>query len=434
MHNNDEGLRREIGVWGLSANMINIIVGAGIFALPAIVAAGLGASAILAYLVCGILVALIMLCFAEAGSKITTSGGAYAYIEEAFGKYAGFLATFLFLAASITADAAVANALADVLSTVIPIFKQNGIRLLFFLVIFSGLAYINVVGVKQGIGLVKFNTIAKLTPLLLLILIGWTQISGANLIWQEGPSMRTLGEVSLLLFFAFQGAESGLTVGGEVRNPAKTVPRSILIAVSGVLILYILIQITAQGVLGPSLADHREGPLTEVAKHVFGPFGLILMTVGAAISMFGNLSGEILSIPRIAFRAAKDQVIPIPALARVHKTHATPHIAIVVYAAVGFLLASVGGFTALAVLSSASMLLIYLGVALSVMRFRQQSTTSDRSSFRLPGGYLIPIAAILTIIWLLSSLTVREQVGALVFIGVLTVLFFGIWLVKQKKS
>jgi amino acid transporter len=434
MQKNDEGLRREIGVWGLSANMINIIVGAGIFALPAIVAAGLGASAILAYLVCGVLVALVMLCFAEAGSKITSSGGAYAYIAEAFGKYAGFLATFLFLTASITADAAVANALADVLSTVAPLFKQTGIRALFFLGIFSGLAYINVIGVKQGIGLVKFNTIAKLTPLLLLIFIGWTQISGSNLIWQDTPSMRSLGEVSLLLFFAFQGAESGLTVGGEVRNPSKTVPRSILIAVSGVLVLYILIQVTAQGILGPALADHQEGPLTEVARHVFGPFGLILMTAGAAISMFGNLSGEILSIPRIAFRAAKDHVFPVPALARVHKSHATPHVAIIVYAGVGFILATMGGFAKLAVLSSASMLLIYLGVALSVIRFRQQRATSDRSSFRLPGGYLIPIAAILTIIWLLSSLSAREQIGALLFVAVLTVIFLGIRLAKRRKS
>jgi amino acid transporter len=118
----------------------------------------------------------------------------------------------------------------------------------------------------------------------------------------------------------------------------------------------------------------------------------------------------------------------------VHNAHATPHAAIIVYAGVGFILATMGGFAKLAVLSSASMLLIYLGVALSVIRFRQQRATSDRSSFRLPGGYLIPIAAILTIIWLLSSLSAREQIGALLFVAVLTVIFLGIRLAKRRKS
>ncbi|GAO30264.1 amino acid permease [Geofilum rubicundum] len=106
----NEGLKRKIGAWGLSANLVNIVVGAGIFVLPAIVAEGLGPASILAYLLCGVLLFLIMLCFAEAGSKVTSSGGAYAYIEAAFGKYPGFITSVLFLLSCMTADAAVANA------------------------------------------------------------------------------------------------------------------------------------------------------------------------------------------------------------------------------------------------------------------------------------------------------------------------------------
>ena len=150
MQEREEGLRREIGVWGLSANIINIVVGAGIFALPAMVAEGLGPAAVFAYIVCGILVALIMLCFAEAGSKITTSGGPYSYIEEAFGKYAGFITVFLYLSATITADAAIANALVSILGTMLPLFTEMWVRILFFCILFGGLAYINVVGVKAA--------------------------------------------------------------------------------------------------------------------------------------------------------------------------------------------------------------------------------------------------------------------------------------------
>ncbi len=434
MQTRDEGLRREIGVFGLSANIINIVVGAGIFALPAVVASSLGPAAVLAYLVCGVLVALIMLCFAEAGSKITTSGGAYSYIEEAFGKYAGFLAAFLFLAASISADAAIANALMDTLSLVLPVCKQLPVRILFFAILFSGLTYINITGVKQGIGLVKINTIAKLLPLLLLVIIGWTQVTASNLSIHEMPSARTLGAVSLLLFFAFQGAESGLTVGGEVRNPGKTIPRGILIGVSFVLILYLLIQGVAQGILGASLSQYQEAPLSETAGHVFGTFGFTLVTIGAAISMFGALSGDVLSIPRIAFRAAKDNVIPIKLLASVHPKFATPFVAIITYAGLDFILASSGGFKQLAVVASASMLLIYFGVAASVVRFRQTKESMTKNAFRIPGGYLVPIVAVVIIIWLISSLSKQELIGALIFIAGLSVIYLIIRAVRNQQS
>ncbi len=97
----DEGFRRRIGVFGLSANIINIIIGAGIFVLPAIIAANMGPSSIIAYIFCGILIALIMLCFAEAGSKVTNTGGAYTYIETAFGDYAGFVSGIFAIVATI---------------------------------------------------------------------------------------------------------------------------------------------------------------------------------------------------------------------------------------------------------------------------------------------------------------------------------------------
>ena len=93
----NEHLKREVGVMGLSANLVNIMIGAGIFALPAIVAAGLGAASIFAYLFCGLLITLVMLCFAEVGSKVTTSGGAYTYIQSTFGPYFGFLTVILFV-------------------------------------------------------------------------------------------------------------------------------------------------------------------------------------------------------------------------------------------------------------------------------------------------------------------------------------------------
>ena len=173
---NKPDLQREIDVWGLSANIVNIIVGAGIFVLPAIVAEIMGSSGIFVYLFCGFLIALVMLCFAEAGSKVTRSGGAYAYVETAFGPYTGFLAAVFMVMGSAFSDAAVANALVELIGLAFPVFTNQIIRIILLFMIFGGLAYLNVIGVKQGIGLVKINTVAKLTPILLLILFGWKDV------------------------------------------------------------------------------------------------------------------------------------------------------------------------------------------------------------------------------------------------------------------
>jgi APA family basic amino acid/polyamine antiporter len=429
-----EGLKREIGTWGLSANIINLIVGAGIFVIPAIVAEGLGAASILAYLFCGFLIMLIMLCFAEVGSKLTQSGGAYSYIEVAFGKYFGFLTVnFFILGATIMADAAVANALAGTLAYFMPVFKDEIVRIFFFVFIFSGLAFINIKGVKQGITLVVITTIAKLTPLLLLVFIGLTKVSLSNLAWDSVPSTNDLGKISLILFFAFQGAESGLNTGGEVINPKKTVPRGILISISFVILLYVLIQLVAQGVLGASLAGFKEAPLAEVAKHMMGPLGATLILIGAAISMFGFLSGDVLNMPRVIYSAARDKVILPLSLSSIHRKYATPHYSIALYAAMGCFFSITGEFKTLAILSSASVLLIYLGVALAFIKLRLNKTLYA-GSFKVWGGYTVPIISILIILWVLSKLASNELIGIVSFTAIISLIYLVMYLLRRKKG
>ncbi|MBC5837814.1 APC family permease [Flavobacterium muglaense] len=418
-----EHLKREIGVLGLSANLINTMVGAGIFALPAIVAAGLGSASIFAYLFCGLLIAFVMLCFAEVGSKITTSGGAYTYIQSSFGPYFGFLTVVLFGLSTISADAAVANAVADIIGSIFPFFKSEIIRVIFFLVIFSGLGYINVIGVREGMRLVKILTISKLIPLFLLIFFSWGEFSMANIAFDSIPSINDIGTISLILFFAFQGAESGLSVSGEVDNPQKNIPRAIFFSIAGVLTLYILIQTVAQGVLGDSLASYKENPLSIVANQVFGPIGFTILTVGAAISMFGTLSSELLGMPRVLFRASKDKVLPFKPLSKVHKKYATPYVSVIVYASLGFLFSSLGGFKQLAVFSSATILLVYLGVSLSVIKLRKKNILKE-DGFRIPGGYTVPILSSLIIVWLLTNLNQFEVIAIAIFITVLSLLYF----------
>jgi amino acid transporter len=368
------------------------------------------------------------------GSKLTHTGGAYTYIESSFGKYFGFLTANLFIfGATVMASAAIANALADTLSYLLPVFENKVIRSLFFLFIFSGFAIVNIVGVKRGIGLVKITTIAKLAPLVLLIIFGCTKISFENLAWKTTPAIGDIGQISIILFFAFQGAENSLSISGEIKNPRKTMPRAILISFSVILFIYMALQIISQGVLGDSLVGFKEAPLAEVAKKVLGPFGVTLMIIGAAVSMFGYLSGDVLNMPRVLFGAARDKVIPVKILAVVHRKYATPYASIILFTSLGCFFAIVGEFKQLAVLSSASILLIYMGVALASIkgRFKKEN---NAETFKLPGGYLIPAFSVIIILWFLSNLTKNEIIGMISFIGILSLIFLGLYLFERNKK
>ena len=403
----DKILKREITLWGLTANLVNTIIGAGIFALPALVAEGLGSASITAYLICGFLILLVMLCFAEVGSKITSSGGVYAFIEESFGPYFGFLTIVVFLVSCISSDAAVANAVFNITASIFPVLQNEVLRIIFLLVIFFGLAFINVIGSRKGIGLVKFITLAKILPLLILILIGFQEVTIDNLMFEHAPSLSALGKTSFVLFFAFQGVEAAISINGEVKDPQKNIPKAVLISVALVLAFYILIQTISQGILGDELPLYKDNTLGEVASRIIGPIGLTLLSIGAAVSMFGTLSSEILSIPRSLFSASKDGIIPIKYLSKIHLKFATPYTAIITYASLGFFFAISSHFEQLAIVSVSGVLLIYLGVSLAVIKLRRNGV-QYKNSFKIPGGLSVPILSSITIFWFLSSLTRSE--------------------------
>ncbi|MGG5486683.1 APC family permease [Gaetbulibacter sp. NE] len=429
----DEGLKRSIGVFGLSANIMNIMIGAGIFALPAVIAGIMGSASIFSYIFCGILIALIVLCFAEAGSKVNNTGGPYTYIETAFGDYAGFLAGIFASGSNILASAAVANALLNIIATFNPLFELTSYRVLSLLIVYVLLVTINVRGIKQGIGLVKINTLLKVIPLIVLVVLGFKNISVSNLHIETLPTLGQLGESSLILFFAFLGCETGLIVGGEIKNPKRTIPRSIFFSIGSVVVLYILIQTVSQGVLGTDLINHKATPLAETAKISMGTFGYVLLTIGAAVSMFGMVSGDLLNSPRVMYALARDKVIPIKPLAKIHPKFATPYIAIIVHGFLVFLFASTGSFEQLVIIATSSILLLYLGVALSVIKLRK-TKKSEAGEFKIPGGLTVPILSIGIIIYFLSNLSHKEMIATAVFIGLLTAIFFVIRFIKRKKT
>ena len=428
-----ENLKRTIGVFGLACAVVNITVGTGIFVLPALIAGRLGGAAIICFLVCGLVIFLIALCFAEVGGKVTGSGGTYAYIETAFGPFAGFLANNIFCFGScVLSDAAVANGLSQTLGHFFPALDSTVFRPLFFLLLFGGLAFINIRGTKNGVRFIVFTTFAKLIPLLLLIVFGMSHVSAENLQWKNSFTFNDIGAATLTLFFAFLGIEGAVTNSGEFKNPSRVVPLGILSGLSFVLLLYIAIQLIAQGVLGENLPSFKNAPLTEVSERLFGYIGITLITIGAAVSMLGSLSGEILAIPRLLFAGARDGILPA-FLGKVHPKYITPHFAIIVYATLGYLFAVFGAFKQLIILTSASTLLIYLGVVLATIRLRYRKKVVEGKTFTIPGGIIIPVLATAIIVWILSNLSKEEMIGISIALLIVSLVYVLVKWYKNKQ-
>ncbi|MBX9928703.1 MAG: APC family permease [Gemmatimonadaceae bacterium] len=421
----ERGLARAIGVWGLSAAIFNTTVGGGIFRLPGSVTELIGPAAPLVYVVCAICMGLIVLCFAEAGSRVSMTGGPYAYVELVFGPYAGFMSGVLLWLLGTTAVASVSSAYAGFVGTLIPALGTPIARALVLAVTFAFLAGVNIRGVRQGARLISVVAVAKLVPLLVLVAVGALAVAPANLAVEALPAASSFARTAIVLIFAFTGVESALVPGGEMKDPSKTVPRAIAIAMIGVTGLYLAVHLVAQGVLGPEgLAAAKAAPLAAVAERLMGAPGRILLLIGAAISTFGYVSGMTLAVPRALFAFARDGFLPAPVM-RIHPTFQTPWIAIVLQSVVVCALAIGNEFEALAVLANLSALLLYFACAVAGWELRRRGIqNAGTTPMTLPGGPAIHILTCVVITWLLTSITASEWRAVAVVLAVATVLFF----------
>ena len=410
-------LRRTLGPVTLALIFTNGIIGAGIFALPGLVAAALGSATAVGYAICAALVVLIFLCFAEVGSRVHDSGGAYAYVERAFGPFAGFIAAnLMWFGVGACVDAALADVLVSTLATALPVLAQPLPRALALIALFAFMAGVNITGVKTGARLVVALTVLKLLPLLLLLVVGIPHIAWSLVIPSSMPSASTLGRGVLLLMFAFIGGESSLSASGELRNPSRTVPLGLLMGVATVVSIYFGLQLVAEGVLGADLPAQTTTPLAAVAEQLMGPWGRSLLLGAVTLSIFALVNGDLLVSPRCLYAAAKDGLLPAP-LARVHPRFHTPYVAILVFATIACALAVLGAFKSLAILGTSSVLLVDVFVCLAVLRLRQRGVQTADAPFVIPGGPLVPILGAAVCVWVLTNLSRDELLGlsALVF-------------------
>jgi amino acid transporter len=421
------GLVAGIGLAAMVGNLVGIVIGGGIFTLPGEIAAAVGAWAPLAYVAAAMIVGTILLCFAEATARVPASGGVYGFTTAAFGPYWGWLTGALTWAANILASGALANAMVDAAGALWPALAAGTLRPLLIVLIYAVLLAINSRNVGTAARFVGLFAVSKLVPLTLFVAVGAWFIAPANLVLPLASGHGDVGRAAIMAIFIYTGMEGGLAVAGEVRDPARTIPRAIAIALSVIVLIYVGIQAVAQGLIGSALAV-APAPLATALGSVSPGLGAV-MAVGAIISIFGFLTSEALNSPRIMFAAARSGLLP-RWLAAIEPGQQVPRNAVATHVVIAAILAVTGSFEALIVVATLASLSVYAigcGAALRLRALGVEQAGPVAELRILKPAALVAFGAIA---WLMAQSTRAEATALAIYVATISLLF----LVRRKEG
>lgn len=420
-------LPRQLGFWSLWLLVINGLIGAGIFGLPAGAARLAGDFSLWLYPLCALLILPVLLCFAELSSRFAGSGGPAVYVSAAFGQAAGFQAGWLYYLARLVSVAANTVLLVDSVSYFLPALQAGPLRLLLLVVVLGAMTLLNVWGVRKTMRWLGALTVAKLA-----VLAGFALAGCSILLWPASntviPTLNTTLDTAvqwqpllsypdivdgpaalLLLVYAFVGFESALIPAGEAKNPQRDLPRALISALLLVTLLYMAVQ-AACLVLLPDLA-HSKTPLLDATAQLaaqltnqtmpeFASIATAILMLGIIASVAANLLGAMFSTPRLSHALAEQGQLPAW-FAAVHPRFLTPAHAIWFFGLLALLLASLGSFLYLAAATVLIRALLYglCCAALPVLRRQQQSP------LQLPLATILPWLACIVCLWLASQVS-----------------------------
>jgi amino acid transporter len=418
------GIRR----WDLVAITINGIIGAGIFGLPSKVYALIGTYSLIAFVVCALVVALIILCFAEVSSRFKETGGPYLYAREAYAPAVAFEIGWLIWLARITAFAANCNLLINYLSffwlsATNPFWRASVIVL-----VVTVLAIINLLGIRQTTIVSNVFTVGKLVPIIIFIVAGIFFLNRGAFEFKALPETGKFSESVLLLVYAFTGFEMATIPAGEIRDPQRSLPRALLLAILVVAILYIMIQVVCVGTL-PGLAQSQK-PLADAGSQFLGVAGGAIISAGAIVSITGNLNILLLSGSRLTFAMAEQKQLPA-FIGSIHGKFFTPWMAILITAGLMLFLTLKSSFLQALTISTIARLVTYGATCLALPVFRAQRD-APTAAFRLPGGTVVAILSLLLIIWLLLNSKPEEAIPAAIAAAVGLAIYVGYWIYSKK--
>lgn len=425
----DEGLVRGIRRWDLVAIAINGIIGAGIFGLPAKVYSLIGTYSIIAFIACALVVALIIVCFAEVGSRFDETGGPYLYAREAFNPAVAFEIGWLIWLARVTAFAANCNLLINYLGYFWTSATDTFWRAAVIVFVVLVLCAINVLGIRQAAIVSNVFTVGKLVPIIIFVGAGLFFLNPQAFALGAAPETGKFSQSVLLLVYAFTGFEMATIPAGEVREAKRNMPRALLIAILVVAVLYILIQIVCVGTL-PGLGQSQK-PLADAGLQFLGPAGGAIISAGAIISITGNLNILLLSGSRLPFAMAEQKQLPA-FIGNVHRSFFTPYVSILLTAGLMLFLTLKSSFVAALTISTIARLITYGATCLALPVFRHRSETPP-PAFRVPGGTIVAVLSLLLIVWLLLHSTLQEAKMSAIAAAVGLAIYFSYWLYSRSS-
>jgi len=400
----DSSLIRGVGRWALTAFAINLTVGAGIFGLPAKIQALVGNYSIVVVAMCGLLIALIALCFAEVASRFDRTGGPQLYASVAFGPAAGFTVGWLLWISRIGSCAAVSNLLVDYGKVLWPALNHPGARAATICLLVSAYTWINIRGIRQTAAVSTAFTVSKLLPLIAFVAVGLFFIDPQSLQLGPPPALNDLSTGILLAAFAFLGFDATTVLAGEVRDARRAIPFAILLSVGAVIILYTLIQIVCVGTL-LELAG-SEHPLADVARVFIGPWASSAVALAAIVAAAGVFGASMTPGTRLLFAMADQHQLP-STLAYVHARFRTPVAAILVTAVAALVLAVSGSFIYVVKITLIARVTVYAITCVILPIFRRRKNLPP-AAFHVPAGVAIAYICAALCFFFLASSSMRE--------------------------
>ena len=422
-----------LGRGDLTALVVNTVIGSGVFGLPMLVTALLGAASPFGYLAAAAGIGMIVLCFAEVSAQFRQAGGPYLYAREAFGRFLGLQVGWITWLMRISAAAATARIFVTYLAVLWPPARNQPWETLLITALFAALAVVNYRGVRGGARTSDILVVAKLVPLALFVGVGLWFVRGDHFFaWTAtapGPAPAHWFRAVLLLIFAFGGFDNAMFPGSEMRDPRRDTPFALLVGMAIVVVFYLLIQIVFQGTVAPVSVNPQvvAQPLAAAAERFLGRPGAWLMALGAMVSIWGWFAATVLGTPRLTFAMAERGDLP-RVLSAVHPRFRTPHVSILLYVAASWALALGGSFEWNASLSAVARLLTYGLTCAALPVFRRRNP--EAAVFRVPGGILVPALGIGFCLVLLTQMGRTEMLllAATITLASLT------WLATRRGS
>lgn len=416
----EEKLIRGIGRWDFTALVINGIIGAGIFGLPSKVFAQIGSFSLFAFAVCAVIVGLIVLCYAEVASRFSATGGSYLYAREAFGPAVGFEVGWLFWIVRVATFAANCNLLITYLGFFIPGADAGGMRIALATLVTAIITIVNLIGIRETAVMTNIVTVGKLAPLLVFAVVGMFFIQPGNFTFDAVPQYSAFSSAVLLLIYAFVGFEGAVAIGGETREPEKTIPFGLIAGILIATLIYIAVQVVSIGTL-PNLGT-SERPIADAAVLFLGPFGAAFISLGVIISIFGNINTGLLSATRTLFGMSEQNDLP-RVFERTHLKYRTPYVSIIVTAVVMLALTIQSSFLVAVAIATIARLLFYATTCLALPIFRRR-TDMPKAPFSAPFGVVAAILSIGLIVWLLTNVDYAKEGLAVIVAALIGLIIF----------